>query len=115
MIRIALLVLGLSTFAAQTPPPPTLQWNAPSNTADAVEAQSLIYTLYVNGGTGIVVTGVTCTGVVPSNCSAPLPAGIPTAIGTRLEITAKTATTSESPRSLPFISPPNAPTNLRRQ
>lgn len=114
MRRLVILsVFWLVPVQAQTPP--ALQWNAPSNAATAVEAQGLTYTLYVNGGAGVAVSGATCAGVIPFDCTAPVPAGTPTAIGTRLELTAKTATSVESDRSLPFISPPSVPTNLRRK
>lgn len=96
----------------------TLAWTAPDNTLTAVEASTLTYTLYVNNGVvpGISVAGVACTGATaPFNCTAPVPAGVPTSIGTKLELTAKSATSGEGPRSVPFISAPTAPTNFRRQ
>lgn len=110
-----LLLLGLAARAsAQTN---VLSWIAPSNTIAGADAQALTYTLYVNNGAGAVVAGVTCTGAVsPAPCSAPLPAGLPTAIGTKLELTALSAAGGgESPRSLPFIQAPTAPTVFRKQ
>ena len=116
-MRSIRVVIGVLLFAATaTAQTPQLTWNAPNNVSTAAEATALIYTLYVNNGAGVLVTGATCTGsTAPYACVAPVPSGTPTAIGTKLELTAKTSTSEESPRSLPFISPPTAPTNLRRQ
>lgn len=111
-----LLVLFASVAQAQGA---QFAWTASPNAATAAEAQGLTHTIYVNNavaGSGVVLTGVTCTGTAPNiGCLATIPATITQAIGTRYEITAKTATSLESPRSLPFIKAPDAPTNLRTQ
>lgn len=104
----AVLVLGAQS------PPPMLAWDAPSNSTSAAQAQGLTYTLYVNGGPGVAVPGVVCTGTAaPFPCTAPVPSGVPVAIDTKLELTAKTATSEESARSVPFFRPPTVPTRLR--
>lgn len=109
------LVLACLCSLATAAQAPTLFWDASSNTVSAAEATALTYTLYVNNGPAIAVPGATCTGAVPPfACSAPLPAGVPTLIGTKLELTARSGTGVESPRSVPFTSPPTAPTNLKR-
>lgn len=111
-----LLSLMLTGALAAQPPTPTLLWTAPDNTVTAAEATALTYTLYVNNGPAVVVTGATCTGAGPSfTCTSPVPTGTPLTIGTKLELTARSGTGAESPRSLPFISLPTAPTNFRRQ
>ena len=109
---IALLFVTRSV-SAQTP---TLQWTAPDNTVSASEAAGLTYTLYVNAGPAVAVPGAVCVVAAPGfACSAPVPAGTPTTIGTKLELTARSGTGVESPRSIPFTSAPTAPTNFRRQ
>lgn len=106
-----LLLLLAIPLRAQTR---TLAWDAPPEATTLVAAQALIYTLYVNSGPGLVVATVTCAGTsAPFACSAPLPASVPTALDTKLELTAKTATSGESARSVPFIVGPTAPTRLR--
>lgn len=114
LILIAVLALLPAALFAQTA---TLSWTASDNTVSATEAASLTYTLYVNGAaTGVLVPGATCTGATaPFTCTAPVPSGVPTNIGTKLELTAKSGASQESPRSVPFISAPTAPTNLKRQ
>lgn len=113
-VVFVLVILGLAqAVSAQTP---MASWTQP-DAATAAEAQTLIPTLYVNGGPIItILTGVACTGTAPNvTCSAPVPANVPLTLGTRYELTVKTATSEESPRSIPFIRPPGAPTNLRVQ
>jgi hypothetical protein len=113
LIVVVVLLALAAPVTAQTP---TLAWTASDNVATSTEAQSLVYTLYVNNGPAVAVSGVTCIGAAaPFTCSAPVPEGVPTSIGTKVELTAKTGASGESPRSVPFISPPTAPTNLRRQ
>lgn len=107
---IAALLVSASVQAQSA----TLTWTAPDNTVTAAEAQGLTYTLYVNNGTGVAVTGATCTGASAFSCTAPVPAGVSAVIGTKLELTASSGT-SEGPRSIPFISPPTAPTNVKRR
>jgi hypothetical protein len=114
-ILLALVVAALAgaQLSAQTA---QLAWSAPANAVSAAEAQSLTYTLYVNNGTAIPVTGVSCTGTAPPfDCTSPVPSGVPIALGTKLELTAKVGSSEESPRSLPFTIPPVAPTNLRKR
>lgn len=106
------LTLGLAApAAAQTPT--TASWTPPSDAATAAVAQSLTYTLYVNNGVGQVLTSVVCTGTAPILCQAPVPAGVALVMDAKFELTAKTATGPESPRSVPFIQAPAAPTAFR--
>jgi hypothetical protein len=113
-ILILLPLLGRLFF--QTPPPPVLAWTAPGNVASAAEAQGLTYTLYVNSGPAVLVPGTVCVGAVaPFTCTSPVPAGVPAAINTKLELTATGATSPEGPRSTPFIQAPFAVTQFRKQ
>ncbi len=113
---LLVLLLIPATARAQAP---VLAWTAPSNTVTAVEASGLTYTLYVNGalaGSGLSVTGASCTGTTSFSCTSSVPATVPSNIGTKLELTSTAAAGgAESPRSVPFIQAPTAPTNLRKQ
>lgn len=92
----------------------TASWAAPDNLASAAQAPTLEYRLYVNNGAAVLLSGVTCSGALPTvTCTAPLPAGTPQTIGTKYELTAKETNSTESPRSVPFIQPAHAPINLR--
>ena len=113
----ALVLLSLETSAwAQTG---TVTWNGPDNAATAAAAQALVFTLYVNNGAGVVLTNVTCTGATIFACTAPVPSGTPVVIGTRYELDARLTAASPpsevSAKSVPFLRPPNAPTNPRVQ
>lgn len=110
LLALVLVALAASPGFAQTPT--TALWTAPSDAATAAVAQGLTYTLYVNNGVGQVLASVVCAGT-PILCQAPLPAGLPGVLDTKFELTAKTATSGESPRSIPFIQPPGAPTAVR--
>lgn len=114
MFLLIAVVLLPSSVQAQTL---QLAWTAPGNIVSVAQAQSLEYRLYVNGGAPTTVAGVICSGTVPAavECVAPLPAGVPTAIDTRLELTAKSTLSAESAKSAPFIRPPSAPTDLHTQ
>lgn len=130
---LALVFLLFSTLAqaqAATPPYTTtnrLAWNAPSNASTLASAQGLEYHFTITAGStgtatpvsGVIVTGVTCTGTtVPFACSAALAAGwLPTLndLGQRnltlfgIDIAGGGGT---GPASVPFVSrvPPTAPT-----
>ena len=97
----------------------TVTWTGPDNAASAAQAQGLVFTFYVNGGSGVVLTGVTCTGATVFACTAPVPTGTPVVIGTRYELDARLTAASPpaevSARSAPFIRPPTAVTNFRVQ
>lgn len=100
-----------------------IAWTAPVEAQTAAEAAGYIYTFYVNRlaptpPAPVVLTGVTCTQLGPTlvfDCRAPIPVGLVLVLGQRWELTAKTATTNESPFSLPFSLSLSAPTVLRRQ
>lgn len=90
-----------------------LAWDQPN--ATAAIAQTLTYRYYPDGATtGIVLTGVTCSGTAPVTCSAPFPAFTPG--NHSLTATAANAA-GESLRSTPFafvfVVVPSAPVNLR--
>ena len=111
LLILILVLISDSLLFSQTP---RFNWIAPDNSVSSVEAQSFIYTLYVNDGTGLVLSDVTCTGAVPTiTCLANVPTTVPLLIGTRYELTAKSTTSAESLRSIPFIMGPNAPTSFR--
>lgn len=106
----AVLLFGTSLQAQAL----TLVWDVTDAVTPAV-AQSWIYTVYVNNASSGVLTGVTCAvtaGVLTCRTST-LPASV--TIGANVQLTAKTAMSGESARSVPFIQPPSAPTNLRSQ
>lgn len=108
------LVFAFAVVAvAQTP---RLAWEMQASSA--AEAAGLNYRLYTNNvAGGVPVPGVTCptfaAGV--ASCQAPIPPGTPTTYDTKLELSAKTATGPEGPRSVPFISAPGAPINFRKE
>lgn len=114
-LLLVLVTLGAAQIASAQAA--TLAWTAPIEVVTALEGQTLIYTLYVNGAAaGSNVTAVVCVGPSPTvTCSAPLPPATPSAIGTKIELTARAGTSAESPRSVGFISAPSAPTNFRKQ
>lgn len=108
---VLLLLAGVVPATAQTV---TATFNAPANVTTLSDANSLIATLYVNNGTGQVLTALTCTGAtVPFACTASALPSTPVTLNTKYEVTLKTATSEESPRSIPFIKPPDAATGLR--
>lgn len=112
LILTLMLLLLAAPLQAQTV---TATWTMPANVTTLADANALIATLYVNNGaTGQVLTGLTCTGATaPFNCSATALPTTPVTLNTRYELTLKTATSEESPRTAPFIKPPDAATGLR--
>ena len=116
-LRYALILLFLlaGTVGAQTA---TVQFTAPDNALTTAAAAGLEYKIYVNASaTGVVLTGVTCTGATaPFLCTAPLPAAAAAArtLGARSELTAAITGTAgtESAKSPPFTTGPTAPRGL---
>lgn len=120
-IRIIGLVVTLCFFAVKAEAQAAqYQWNQ-NNVVSAAQAQVFEYRIYLTpaGATTsnapILLTGVTCTGVPPTvNCVTNVPATLNAALitGAKSEITAKEASSVESPRS-PFTSGASAPGTFR--
>jgi hypothetical protein len=98
----------------------TLIWTAPSNSANAAEAQGFEYRFRDNNGAFIAVPGVVCTSLVADGCTAKLTAPMVTilnAIGTHnITLSAYAASVGlESGQSVPFVlkTPAAAPTSLK--
>jgi len=109
--------LGARSASAQ----PTTSWTQ-SNVASTAQAAGFVYSQTITpfGGTPLApiqLTGVTCSGTVPSvSCSAPLPAaGVAALItGAKSTLTATDPSTGAvSPSSAPFTPGPSAPTALK--
>jgi hypothetical protein len=109
----ALVFLLPATVFAQATSGSRLAWDQAN--ADAASAQAYVYTLYADGGSGIVLADVTCSGS-PVVCSAPFPAFTPGEHA--IELTARNSA-GESPRSAPlpftFVVVPTAPATVRIQ
>jgi hypothetical protein len=76
-LTLLILLTSSSALAQAATNNSKLSWNQPLDTlvTTAAQAQALIYKQYPDGiTTGIVITGVTCTGTTTVTCTAPLPA-----------------------------------------
>lgn len=111
------LTFAVSAFAQSTAVPNSrIAWDQP-NVASAAVAQSYTYKYYPDGATaGIALTGVTCTGTAPVQCSAGFPAFTP---GSHTLTLSATNAAGESPKSATlsfvFVVVPSAPSNLQIQ
>lgn len=125
-MRPLILTLLLLSFAASLSAA-TVTWNAPLNVTTVADALSLQYPLYITprGSTtsnpSILVTAVSCSGAIPFTCTGTVPDCtatvttncMPTAYGTKAELSAKDPTGAEGAKSAPFTLPPGVPTGLR--
>ena len=76
-LTLLILLTSSSALAQAATNNSKLSWNQPLDTlvTNATQAQALIYKQYPDGiTTGIVITGVTCTGTTTVTCTVPLPA-----------------------------------------
>lgn len=116
-LTVILLVLLACTVQAQAV---TLEWDNIDASATPAVAATWTYTVYVNAAPGVVLTGVTCgapvsgisvPGAVSTCRTSTPPAGVQ--VGADITLTAKTPTSGEGPRSVPFVRPPSAPMGVR--
>lgn len=111
---LILLLLVPSVVYSQAVPTSRLGWDQDAPTL--ADAQAYTYKYYADGSTtGIVLSGVTCTGTAsPFVCSAPFPAFTP---GNHRITLAAQNLAGESAQSLPldftFIVTPGVPRGLR--
>lgn len=115
---VVIALLWASSVLAQTPPPAgpgsVFQWTQPA--ANAAAAQGYTYRYYLDSAaTGVVLTGVTCTGTtLLITCEALVPAM--TAGDHSIQLTAGTAaleSAKSSPFSFSYVSAPGVPLNLK--
>ncbi len=115
---ISIILLIPSLVSAQQN---QIVWDQP-NVSSPTAAQALQYKFYVtpSGSTvtnsPITLTSVLCGGTTVVQCSTVLPsvAGAANITGAKSELTATDSISGvESPKSIPFIKPAVAPTNLR--
>lgn len=111
---LILLLLVPTSVYSQAVPTSRLGWDQDAPTL--ADAQAYTYKYYADGSTtGIVLSGVTCTGTAsPFVCSAPFPAFTP---GNHRITLAAANLAGESDKSLPldftFIVTPGVPRGLR--
>jgi uncharacterized MnhB-related membrane protein len=105
LIVIVIGALLTSLISAQAPPAvagSAFQWTQPA--PDAATAQAYIYRYYVDGSTtGVVATGVTCTGTATITCEGLVPALTPGNHSVSLTASAGAAA-KESDKSIPPFS-----------
>lgn len=111
-----LLALGLASPAAAqvATPANTVGWD--QDAADLATAQAFSYRQYPDGaGTGVVLTGVTCTGTTsPFACKVAFPAFTPGAHALALTATNEAGESLKStPFAFRFVVIPTPPRNLR--
>lgn len=112
------MVVGLASGAAAQGTATTgnkLAWDQPN--ATLTEAQGFVYKQYADGATtGVVLTGVTCSGTTTITCQTAFPAYTP---GNHSVTVTASAGSVESLKSTPlafqFIVVPSAPANVRIQ
>lgn len=116
---IAVLILATaSVVSAQQPPQGSatqkFEWDQQAPTL--ADAQSYTYKYYPDGSnTGVVFTGVTCSGATsPFQCNAPIPAFTPgnhTITMTAANVAGESA--KSSPFAFNFVVTPSVPTGIR--
>lgn len=115
LVRVFILsAFFVATASAQTGTPASrLIFDQPAS--DLATAQAYVYRMYADGGSAVVIGGVTCTGMAsPFLCAAPFPAFTP---GTHTLQLAASNAAGEGPMSpvfgFTFVVLPAAPQGIR--